>query len=629
MPSNPSESARPPEPARSDAKPAAPAEAKPAPAEAKQREAQAAPVPSAAASGAPAQDQGQGHQLSARTGQFLVSVRNGETMLPIGAPPLQFPVIEKRLRESPDIDILDRVGFQGADGRRLADLMSSVPGVLVARMSEATAAQLLQQTQGRLIIERDQSLRLQDIQYRPVAMFAGLAAAPAFKATFTIRGSDGAPLKDAEVCLEGALSSAVGLSDERGQVSLSLPAETRQSIRSIGIRPRAACWSFYQPYPDISAEQPNLLSLRGLADWPALADLPKKETLGWGQKAMRLDRLPAHYRGQGIRLAIIDSGAATTHPELRHIRCGIDIAGKAREPGAWNEDELAHGSHVAGLIAGAASGAGMRGFAPDAEIHVCKVFPGGLLSQVVDALEYCISRHIDVVHLSLGGIEPSEILEQQLLRAKRSGVACIVAAGNSGGRIQYPASSAQVFTVAAIGQLAEFPPDSQHAQAATPFVDANGFFPASFSCYGPELDVCAPGVAIVSCMPPDQYAAWDGSSIAAAHVSGLAALVLAHHPDFLGRFNARGAERVERLFQLIRLSARSVGPGIPGRTGYGLPDAPAALGLLQPESLALSWRGMAAGMQGMPARPEPAGYGAYPAGLGAGMQRSGYGVFGS
>jgi subtilisin family serine protease len=78
-------------------------------------------------------------------------------------------------------------------------------------------------------------------------------------------------------------------------------------------------------------------------------------------------------------------------------------------------------------------------------------------------------------------------------------------------------------------------------------VSSDGFFSARFTCFGPEVGVCAPGVAILSSVPPDNFAVWDGTSMAAPHVTGLAALVLAHHPDFQGAYKVRNAPRVEQL----------------------------------------------------------------------------------
>jgi hypothetical protein len=73
--------------------------------------------------------------------------------------------------------------------------------------------------------------------------------------------------------------------------------------------------------------------------------------------------------------------------------------------------------------------------------------------------------------------------------------------------------------------------------------------------------------------------------MAASHVTGLAALVLAHHPDFQGPFKPRNADRVDRLFQILRASTQPVNAGDPRRTGFGIPDVLVALGLapqLQP-----------------------------------------------
>jgi subtilisin family serine protease len=401
---------------------------------------------------------------------------------------------------------------------------------------------------------------------------------PVVSIAVMVLGRDNAPIKDAEVHLFGSMLPASGVTDERGLVTLSL-FDTVQSVTGLYVKPKADYWTFYQAEPALETNQTNLVQVRSLAS--SFQGFPRQQTLGWGQKTMRLDQLPNSLRGQGIRVAIVDSGAATTHPDLQGIKFGWDITNKKSDPAAWNQDTISHGSHCAGVIAGADNGTGIRGFAPDAEVHICKQFPGGQLSQLIEALEYCIEKQIDVVNLSLSGPAPSEALEQQILRAKRLGVACIVAAGNSGGPVQYPASSPNVLAVAAVGKMAEFPADSYHAQTAGA-IDGTGFFSPKFSCFGPEIAVCAPGVAILSSVPPNNYAVWDGTSMAASHVTGLAALVLAHSPEFQGPFKARNADRVERLFQILRASARPVYLGDPRRTGFGIPDVLVALGLAPP-----------------------------------------------
>jgi subtilisin len=496
--------------------------------------------------------------------------------------PLQFSAVEQALRSSPDIDVVDTVGPKNVVGA-LAAGMGESSGVLVAKMTEQKANVLHQQAQGQLLVERDQHLAMLDPTFPQPGLVAGLIpnTGPALTAEVLVCGKDNAPLADAEVYLFGSLLPARGTTDATGKVSLTLFGDTPQSIRGLYVKPKADYWSFYQRDPDISTDEANVVALRPLSDWPALPDFPRQQSYGWGQRAMRLDKLPPNYRGQGIKIAVIDSGAATTHGDLGNIRFGFDIVNKKTNPNTWNDDSVGHGSHCAGVIAGADNALGLRGFAPDAEVHACKLFPGGQISQLIDALEYCIEKQIDVVNLSLGGAEPSEALEQQILRAKRAGIACIVAAGNSGGPVQYPASSPNVLAVSAIGKLNEFPPDSYHSETLTQFMDASGYYSAKFTCYGPQVAVCAPGVAITSSVPANNYAVWDGTSMAAPHITGLAALVLAHHPDFQTAFAARGAARVERLFQIIKSSARPINLGDPARTGFGLPDAPTAVGLQQ------------------------------------------------
>jgi subtilisin family serine protease len=230
------------------------------------------------------------------------------------------------------------------------------------------------------------------------------------------------------------------------------------------------------------------------------------------------------------------------------------------------------------VISGSANGQGIRGFAPDAHVIACKIFPGGAFSSLISALDFCMDQAVDVINLSLGSSERSEIVEQRLLRAKQMGIACIVAAGNSGGPVQYPATSPNVLAVAAIGKQGEFPQDSYHTQTLSDGAQGD-FFSAKFSCFGPEIAVCGPGVAVLSSVPPNNYAAWDGTSMAAPHITGLAALILAHHEDFKNRFRERNAARVDRLFEILRQSARPVGVNDRTRVGAGMPDAVRALGL--------------------------------------------------
>jgi subtilisin family serine protease len=214
---------------------------------------------------------------------------------------------------------------------------------------------------------------------------------------------------------------------------------------------------------------------------------------------------------------------------------------------------------------------------------VCRVFPGGRFHDLIAAIDYCMENGIDIASMSLGSASGSQILADRIERARALGIACIVAAGNSSNAVNFPALLPTTLAVAAIGKWEEFPPDTFHnEQVLEGFQGRQGFFPASFSCFGPEVGVCGPGVAIISAVPPDGFAAWDGTSMATPHVAGLAALVLAHHPDFRGRFSARDGARVDRLFEIIRASCQPLPFGA-DRVGRGLPWAPSALGLETPQ----------------------------------------------
>ena len=584
-----------------------------------QQNGQQGPDTSSAPEGARAARQGPpagtpGRPVAERRKQFLITPLAGNGPMapfaPAGARALVPQDIEQALRDSPDIDIVRVVGTRATDPMGAA----GVAGALVARMTDERARALQQQAGAQLLIERDQHLHLLDPVPRHPALVTAVdtRGGPRFDVTVLVLGKEGVPLPDAEVSLFGGMRPTSAPTDDTGLATLTVYGATPNAINGVYVKPRAGYWSFYLRDPDLVTTEPNVIGLRALSDWAALQGFPARGAMGWGERAMRLDQLPAGLHGQGVKVAVIDSGAATTHPSLNHIRAGFGFVDA--NPDAWNEDVLGHGSHCAGVIAGADPAFGIRGIAPDAEIHVCKIFPGGQISQLIEALDYCIEHQIDVVNLSLGAIGPSPALEAQILRARRAGIACIAAAGNSGGPVQYPAASPHVLAVAAIGKIDEFPGDSYHTETINPDVDAQGYFSAKFSCHGPQVAVCAPGVAIVSSVPPDGHAAWDGTSAAAAHVTGLAALMLAHHPAFRGTGRMRSQERVDHLFQLIRMSACRASLADPSRIGYGLPDALAALGLaLTPGQQALqSMLGsLMAGMSlgGVPiADPALAGY---------------------
>ena len=521
--------------------------------------------------------------VSSRKEQFLIARKSG--LLPQGVQPVDLSSLEQALKAG-DVAGAAHVRTLTRHGRGAVEALSvgatGVETIIVAEMPPEVADQL-QQHPG-LVVEPDHPLvYAQPTLPVPVERDPGVVVpyGTGFTVSLTVLGEGGTPLEGAEVYLYGKWWPVQGMTDARGRVQLTLFGESPNAMRALYVKPKADYWSLWITQPALDPTQDNTVFLTPLTQ--TFPTFPQQQLLGWGQKAMKVDLLPPHYRGRGVKVAVIDSGIAVSHRDLQQqVKGGYDTLTQSAT--TWEQDTLAHGTHTAGVIAGNLDNAiGIRGIAPDAEIYAYKIFPEGRFSNLIDALNLCIEQQIDVVNLSLGSEQRSELVEQKIQEAKRLGVACIVAAGNSGGPVQYPATSPHVLAVAAIGKQGEFPPESYHGTQVLAgngsVVNSDGFFSARFTCFGPEVDVCAPGVAILSSVPPDNFAVWDGTSMAAPHVTGLAALVLAHHADFQGSYKARNVQRVERLFQILKQSAQALHLGDPNRVGAGLPDALRALSL--------------------------------------------------
>lgn len=418
-------------------------------------------------------------------------------------------------------------------------------------------------------------------------------------------GGDGKAMDGADIYLLSEAFPVRGSTDAAGTVTLELPASP---LRGLYVRPRSDHWAVWLGRPDLNLDRPNLVSCPAFAE--TFPGFPERPLDSWAARALRFDSVPPTFRGHGVRIAILDSGAAVEHPDLTGRLAGgwgpeaapADDTGDAdTDLPNWGVDTVGNGSHSAGIIGGSDNGHGIVGVVPEAEIHVGRLFPGGRFSDLIDAFDYCVATQIDLVDLGLCSPQPSELLARKIEQLRQAGIACVAAAGSSGGPVAFPASLPSVLAVAAIGKTGEYPPESYHATQVRGVPTPEGYFSAAFTCFGPEIDVCAPGVAVVSSVPTTNYAALDGTSTAAAYVSGFAALLLAHHAEFRNRFRTRDARRVDRLFELIRSSCRPLHLGEAGRAGAGLPDAAVAFGLARPlfspvnadPAMALIWAAMA------------------------------------
>ena len=261
-------------------------------------------------------------------------------------------------------------------------------------------------------------------------------------------------------------------------------------------------------------------------------------------------------RGKGIRVAVLDTGIDGTHPDLAPNYRGATsfVVG---EPAA--DDGNGHGTHCAGTIAAAINDSGVVGVAPAASLYAVKVLSAsgsGNWSWLIAGIDWCIQRGIKILSMSLGGPSAPSALEAMCDAAWNKGHLLIAAAGNTGATsspgVGVPGKYANVVAVSAI--------DS-----------ANTIAP--FSSRGPEVELSAPGVQVLSTQPGGGHAKLSGTSMACPHVSGVAAV-------------AWGAHRFSDNITIRRLLARtSDNLGVFGRDdlfGYGRVDAAQAASTLAP-----------------------------------------------
>lgn len=235
-------------------------------------------------------------------------------------------------------------------------------------------------------------------------------------------------------------------------------------------------------------------------------------------------------------VAILDTGVDENHPDLT-VAGGQDCVGA--EAG-WH-DERGHGTQIAGIVAAKDNGLGVVGVAPGARIWAVRVlnaFGDGSAGTLACGVDWVTANAatIDVANMSLVGIDfdggcLDGGLHQAVCSSVAAGVTYVAAAGNDGADAgdYTPASYPEVITVSALADFDGQPGGFAQAPDACPGGDDDEF--ATFSNYGAVVDLIAPGVCIKSTWLDGQYATLSGTSQAAAHVTGAAALYLARNAD--------------------------------------------------------------------------------------------------
>ncbi len=248
---------------------------------------------------------------------------------------------------------------------------------------------------------------------------------------------------------------------------------------------------------------------------------PMTET-PWPLQQMRPDLAWPISEGAGITVAVIDSGVSATHPALAgKVLEGRDFV----QPSKLGQcDEVAHGTLVAGVIAGRQpENSVFTGIAPKSSILPIRVLRDlekdldpTTPSKIAEAIEWAVDNDADVINLSLT-TDPTSVLKRAIDDALDQGVVLVAAAGNDGGsdgteQTAYPAAYDGVIAVAGVDR------DGHHVNTSTS---------------GAYVDVAAPGAEVDGPMPQgDGYAHFTkgGTSFATAYVSGLAALIRSADP---------------------------------------------------------------------------------------------------
>ncbi|OUL09479.1 hypothetical protein B0533_04760 [Sedimentibacter sp. SX930] len=305
----------------------------------------------------------------------------------------------------------------------------------------------------------------------------------------------------------------------------------------------------------------------------------------WGADHINADAaLAAGYSGEGVKVAVLDSGVNFNHFDLNDNfdfsanELGYDFVSDDFFP----EDVYGHGTHVAGILAAASNGFGVVGVAPNAQIVALRVLDDngeGTASSIIEALQWIQNYNalhpdspIRITNNSYGTGSNSSQLEAAFDVLASSGVLHIGSAGNegsaagNGNNVNYPAKYASVVAVAAL--------DKNNQRA-------------SFSSTGSDVEIAAPGVAVLSTWKdstnfagpqPFSFAGYageyfieaNGTSMASPHVAGVAALLMASDPSYT-------AEEVRN-----KMNETALDLGETGRDklyGYGLVDASSALGM--------------------------------------------------
>ncbi len=278
----------------------------------------------------------------------------------------------------------------------------------------------------------------------------------------------------------------------------------------------------------------------------------------WNFRNINIEKAWDESKGEGITVAVIDTGVSKV-PDLKLTKFvkGYDFVNDKENA----DDDNGHGTHVAGTIAQSTNnGYGVAGIAYQSSIMPLKVLSGsggGTIADIAESIKFAADNSADVINMSLGGGGASTMMEEAIKYAHGKGVVIVAAAGNEGrNTAAYPARYPDVISVSAI--------------------DAAGD-KASYSNFGAGVDISAPGGSetgkiIQNTVDPSSgesvFVGFQGTSMAAPHVAGVAALI-----------KATGVEDPTEVSDILKQSSRKIQEDHLNHFGAGNLDAGAAVQL--------------------------------------------------
>lgn len=243
------------------------------------------------------------------------------------------------------------------------------------------------------------------------------------------------------------------------------------------------------------------------------------QTTTWGYRTVKANTATSlGYTGKGVKIAIIDSGINSKHPDLK-VAGGVS---KVENSSAFT-DGNGHGTHVAGVIGAQNNSIGTVGVAPDSLIYSVKVLSAngvGTLEGVVAGIQWAIDQKVDIINMSLTTINDDKALRDIAQKAYEAGIVVIAASGNEREKglyndVLYPARFSSVIAVGSVSKLNKL---------------------SYFSNYGASQELVAPGEGILSSFTDskttsnEDYAISEGTSVASPFVAGTFAQYMEAYP---------------------------------------------------------------------------------------------------